>query len=138
MTTAIFPGRFQPPHLGHILTLMRIYPLYEEIIIAVVSYTYGGQKKQVLHVTKVVKILQDVFRHLPKYRVIVGGKAFLARDSFDDLPLFDVVVTGNVQTVHRMEELGVKVRYVARSKGLPGWSGKELRGALEWKGGETG
>lgn len=132
MTTAILPGRFQPPHLGHILTLMRIYPLYDEIIIAVTSYTYGGKKKQVLPIPQVVKILQDVFRNLPKYHVIAIGKGFIERNTFDDLPYFDVVVSGNIQIINRMEKLGIKARYVPRTKGV-GWSGRELREALDWR-----
>lgn len=129
---AIFPGRFQPPHLGHVLTLMKIYPLYDEIIIAVTSYTYGGRKKQVLKPREVKRMFENVFKYLPKYKVITVGKGFIERRSFNDLPRFDVVVTGNLETIRRMERLGLKARYVSRSKGVPGWSGAELREALKW------
>lgn len=130
MTTAIFSGRFQPPHLGHVLTLMRIYPLYDKIIIAVSEYTYGGKKKQVIKPKVAKKILEEVFQHLPKFQVVLIGKGLLERESFNDLPKFDVVVTGNLAVIQRMEKLGIKSRYVARTKGLLGWSGKELREAL--------
>lgn len=130
--TAIFPGRFQPPHLGHVLTLMKIYPLYDKIIIAVTSYTYGGRKKQVLKPREVKRIFENVFKYLPKYKVVTVGKGFIERRRFDDLPMFDVVVTGNLETIRRMEKLGVKARYMPRSEGVPGWSGIELREALKW------
>ena len=29
---AFFPGKFQPPHLGHIITLMRIYKKFDKPI----------------------------------------------------------------------------------------------------------
>ena len=35
MTIALFPGKFQPPHLGHITTLMKLYPKYDKIIIGI-------------------------------------------------------------------------------------------------------
>ena len=129
---AIFPGRFQPPHLGHVLTLMKIYPLYDEIIIAVTSYTYGGRKKQVMKPREVKSIFENVFKYLPKYKVVTVGKGFIERKSFDDLPRFDVVVTGNLETIRRMEKMGIKARYVPRSEGVAGWSGTELREALNW------
>jgi len=116
MTTAIFPGRFQPPHIGHILTLMRMYPLYSEIIIAITTYTYGGTKKHVMRQREVKNIFEKVFKYLPKYRVIIIGKGFIERDNYDDLPKFDVVVTGNTQTINKLEKLNIKNRYQPRSK----------------------
>ncbi len=128
MTVAIFPGRFQPPHLGHVLTLMRIYPLYSEIIIAVSTYTYGGTKKHVMRQREVRDILENVFKHLPKYRVIIIGKGFLERDSYDDLPKFDVVVTGNMQLLNKLEKLNIKNRHLPRSKiGKLNINGRMLR-----------
>ena len=130
MTIALFPGRFQPIHLGHVLTLMRIYPIYDKIIVAVTEYTYGGTKKQVIQPKVAKKILEDVFQHLPKIKVVLSGKGFIERTTFTDLPTFDVVVTGNLETIRKMEKLGIKTRYVERTEGLRGWSGKELREAL--------
>ena len=113
---AIFPGRFQPPHLGHVLTLMRMYPLYSEIIIAVTTYTYSGTKKHMMRQREVRDILEKVFKHLPKYRVIIIGKGFIERDNYNDLPKFDVVVTGNMQIINKLEKLNMKTRYQPRSK----------------------
>lgn len=129
---AIFPGRFQPPHLGHLLTLMRIYPLYDKIIIVVSEYTYGGKKNQVIPPKVAQKILEDAFEQLPKFQVVLSRKGFIERTTFDDLPKFDVVVSGNLALIQHCEKLGIKTRYVKRTKGLLGWSGRELREAL-WR-----
>jgi len=111
---------------------MRIYPIYDEIIIAITTYTYGGKKKQVIPPQKSKEILERTFQHLPKIRVEIVGKAMMVRERFDDLPRFDVVVSGNLETIRKMEQVGIKARYVPRTKGLSGWSGKELREALNW------
>ena len=125
---AIFPGRFQPPHIGHILTLMRMYPLYDEIIIAVSTNTYGGTKMHVMRQKEVKAILERVFKHLPKYRVIIIGRGFLERSNYDDLPKFDVVVTGNMQLMDKLEKLNIKSRHQPRSKvGKLNISGRDLR-----------
>ena len=77
------------------------------------------------------KILEDVFKWLPKYTVILAGKAFLERDNFEDLPHFDVFVSGNPEALKNLEKLGYKTRYAPRTEGV-GYSGTELRKALEW------
>ena len=112
--TAIFPGRFQPPHIGHILTIMRIYPDYDKILVAVVKDPY---EKRVLSTEEVIKILRTIFKHLPKIEVIDGGLKFQYRSSFKDLPPFDVVVGGNKKTIQHLKKLGIKTRYVPRSGG---------------------
>ncbi len=113
---------------------MRIYPLYSEIIVAITTYTYGGTRKQVIAINEIERILEDVFKHLPKYKVIVIGKGFIERETFDDLPRFDVVVTGNLQTIRKMEKLGIKSRHLRRSKiGPLKISGRMLRELSEWE-----
>lgn len=115
MVTAMFPIRGQPPHIGHILTLMKLYPLYDEIIIAVTSNTYGGKKPQVIPPLEVVKVLEEVFKHLPKYRVVFADEGFSVRTSFDDLPHFDVIVGGDSGVVSNTRKFGIKNAVVPRS-----------------------
>lgn len=131
MTIAVFPGRFQPPHLGHILTLMKIYDSYDKIIIAVTNYTYDGRKPHVLPHSHVKQVLEAIFQHLPKIEVVLTDEGFPVRQAFDDLPNFDVVVTGNNKTIENMRVLGVRVEFVPRSYGV-GYSGEELREKLNW------
>lgn len=115
MTVAMFPVRGQPPHIGHILTLMKLYPLYDEIIIAVTSYTYEGRKPQVLPPHEVVRVLEEVFKHLPKYKVIYVDEGFNTRTSFADLPDFDVLVSGDWGLIRNTEKFGIKNIFVPRS-----------------------
>lgn len=116
MTTAIFPIRGQPPHIGHILTLMGMYPLYDEILIAVTSYTHGGTKPQIIPPAESVRVLREVFKYLPKYKVIFVGEGFTKRTSFDDLPHFDVVVGGDPGIARNMKRLKINHVHVPRSK----------------------
>lgn len=132
MSIAFFPGRFQPPHIGHILTLMRLYPQYDKIIIGISENTYGGRKKQILSPKTVKAILGNVFQHLPKFEVILSGESVITRETFDDLPKFDVVIGGNPRTIHRLERIGVKVKFEPRSEGV-GWCSTELREILSWQ-----
>ena len=35
MSTAFFPGKFHPPHIGHVQTILDILPDYDKVIIGV-------------------------------------------------------------------------------------------------------
>lgn len=131
----MFPVRGQPPHIGHILTLMEMYSLYDEIVIAVTSYTHGGTKPQIIPPTESVRILRKVFEHLPKYKVVFVGEGFIKRTHFEDLPHFDVIVAGDLSLIRNMEKYGIKCVYVPRSK-ISGMdiSGTVLRKALNAQG----
>lgn len=129
--TAFFPGRFQPPHIGHILTLMRLYTRYDKIIIGISDNTYRGRKVQVLSTRAVKEILEAIFQHLPKFEIVFSGESLITREAFDDLPKFDIVVNGNPTTIHRLERLGIRCKLEPRSDGV-GWRGTELREILNW------
>ena len=131
MVIALFSGRFQPVHLGHVLTLMDIYPRYSKIIVAITNNTYGGSKPHVLARNKVKEILERIFQNLPKIEVVLTEEGFPVRQTFTDLPEFDVVVTGNMATIENMRNLGIDIEYVPRSYGI-GYSGTELREKLDW------
>lgn len=131
LTVAIFPGRFQPPHLGQILTIMDIYDDYDRIILAVTNYTYEGKKPHVLPQEVVQQVLEDVFVHLPKIKVVLTEEGFPVRKTFDDLPKFDIVVTGNRKTIKNMKSLGTPARYVPRTEGV-GYASETLRKYLHW------
>ncbi len=92
-----------------------MYPLYNKIIIAITSYTYGGRKPQIIKPSEAVKIFRNIFKYLPKYEMICVGKGFQERTRFDDLPHFDVVVAGDLGVIHHIEKLGIKNRYISRS-----------------------
>lgn len=124
---ALFPGRFQPPHLGHVLTIMRIYPIYDEIIVGISEYTYGGRKKRVLSTKKIMNILEKLFINLPKIKVIPMGRGIIERKSYDDLPPFDYIVTSNMEVIKTAEKAGYKTRFVPRSKDLYYLSGEQIR-----------
>ena len=116
-SVALFPGRFQPPHIGHILTLMRLYPLYDEIIITVSTIVYlDGTKYHIIKPSEVAEILKEVFQFLPKFRVIGPGPGFVERaDPISSYPYFDEVVSGTPVVIQHAKKLGIKCVYVPPS-----------------------
>lgn len=121
---AFFPGKFQPPHLGHMLTVVREYSKYDKIIIGI---TEDGPRVMSQEATKVV--FEEMFRYMPKIEVVLVSGVLTKSDSLSHLPAFDVCISGNPQVVDKVRELGGLAEYVSRTDGLC-YSGTEIREAL--------
>lgn len=129
---AFFPGKFQPPHLGHVETINRILDDYDKVIVGV---TEDGprvmpQKQVGLHFYK-------AFRHLrpDKFVEIIFMKGKLCNWSkayaMMNLPDFDILITAeNSEVEEWAKSLEIPVENIPRSKGIA-FSGTELRSIYE-------
>ncbi len=121
MKVAFFPGKFQPVHLGHIISLMKIYEDYDKIIIGITD-----DNPRILTLEERRNIFHSIFQYLGKFDYIFFDVALTSIEDSKLLPKFDVCVSGNPDVIKKMKEFGFKTRYLERSKGL-GYSGTELR-----------
>jgi len=122
MITAFFPGKFQPPHLGHIVTVMNIYEKYDTVIIGITE-----DDPQVLSQNEIKAIFESIFRHLPKIKIKIIAGVITGNDNVkNNLPAFDLLVSGNDKVIKHVTKLGIKADYLPRSKGI-GYSGTEIR-----------
>ena len=121
MKIALFPGKFQPPHLGHVQSLMSIHDDYDKIIICVTE-----DLPNVIPVSEVVLIFKDIFRHLKKYEVISISGVLVNSTSLSHLPYFDVLVSGNQKVISHVSSFSKDTRFLERSIGI-GYSGTEIR-----------
>jgi len=126
MTVVLFPGRMNPPHLGHIMTILKAKEKYGCVIVAVIDDEFDGVKPNLIDTDAVIGILNDIFRHVGCVTVIDGGMPFRLRDSFDDLPDFDFIVSGSMDVLDNCRSHGMKVEYIGRS---PLYRGEFIREA---------
>ncbi len=106
---AVFIGKFQPPHLGHVMTAKRLLRKYNSIIIAV---TDG--KPNVMPPNEVLALFKEVlgvekveYRHIPG-AVDEGSAVF----DFE----FDVICSGNLVVLELLKNKGFNVEFVERTK----------------------
>lgn len=119
---AFFPGRFQPPHLGHITTIMNMYDKYDKIIVGI---TEG--KPSILSVDKVYDMLNNIFKHLPKIELCKIKHTLDDGSAVPYVPKgWDVLLTGNKLVLGIAEKYGWKAEFIPRSHGI-GFSGSDLR-----------
>ncbi len=109
--------RGQPPHIGHILTIARIYDDYDKIILHIVSGPgkYYSDEEFIMPPEEVASVFKEIFKNMPKIKIVIGKDHVRDRKSFEDLDPFDVIVTGNRDFIKQMKS-EKPIRYIPRSK----------------------
>ena len=125
MNIAFFPGKFQPVHLGHIVTLMSIYNKYDKIIVGITE-----DKPEIISQEERKRIFESVLKYLPKFEIVLIKGAIVNSISLEHLPNFDICLTGNPQVIEKLNKFGLKAEMLNRSEG-PGFSGTQIRSILD-------
>lgn len=124
---AIFLGKFQPPHLGHIRTILKISKEYDSLIVGV---TMGEPK--LVEYEQVRSILEETLEGVENVSIkVIDGTI---EDGTSDLSeiSFDIILSGNQKVLNILGEKGYKTKFQPRTEGV-GYSGSEIRGLIEEK-----
>jgi len=113
LSTILFSGRFDRPHIGHIATIGRLGIEYDKVIVVVLNYnkqTYAPEyRKQILEeLLSMMKGEYEVVCHPTHFGKITAA---MMRHEWD----FDVYGSGNHDVLIHMAEIGVKSVYVERA-----------------------
>tara|TARA_Y100000031_G_C8154315_1_gene353873 strand:+ start:460 stop:774 length:315 start_codon:yes stop_codon:yes gene_type:complete len=100
---------------------MDIYDKYDKIIIGITE-----DKPSIMSQFEIKLTLESVFKHLPKFEVILVKGIIVNSKSPKNLPKFDVCVSGNSKVIKKINEFGLMTKFLPRSEGL-GYSGTEIR-----------
>ena len=121
---ALFPARMNPPHVGHIMTLLEQLRHYSKIYICL--YDDGDR---VISIQKTVDMLRTLFI---KYNIEVRIEktGFRFRNYFGDLPAFGVVISGNSEVIKNCEQYGIPAHKIER---FPNYEGTKIRKAYTKK-----
>lgn len=113
-----FPGKFQPPHIGHVMTICKLMN-DNHIIIGISEGPPRVMKRE-----EVKKIFEIIFGSKVNYHFIDG--VLTDHKNLESLPNFDVLVSGNDEVLQWGLKLGLTVKKVSRSECI-GASGTEIR-----------
>jgi len=119
MNTVFFPGKFQPPHIGHVLTISKLMREGYSVVIGISQDT-----PRVLPQKKVREIFFTIFGRRVEYYLFDG--VLTDYKDLKDFPSFDVLASGNDDVLLWGLNLGLSVKKTERSEGI-GQSGTELR-----------
>jgi len=115
-----FPGKFQPPHIGHVLTISKLLNQGHRVIIGI-----SQDKPRVISQEKVKGIFDMIFSSFDTSCFLFEG-ALTDYKEINDFPEFDILVSANPKVIDWALKLGLNVRLCPRSEGI-GHSGTELR-----------
>lgn len=121
---AFFPGKFHPPHIGHMQTILNLLPKYRKIIIGV-SEDLPSDKIVTDPIT-IILALKSFFATFETIEVCKIDGVLSNKKDATGLPVFDVLLSGNEKVIAWAKDVGVKAEYVPRSEGAL-FSGTEIR-----------
>ncbi len=128
MKTAIFSGRFDPVHLGHVLTVLKLLERFGCVVVAILDYperegctareafvTFQTVFTKLIGPDKVALMINDI--HFGK---ITKNEYFsvlqLVDANFDD----SVYVSGNLEVIEHFKKLKIPYEFIGRSGSYSG------------------
>lgn len=121
---ALFPCKANPPHLGHILTLLKLKDDYDKIIIDVLDV------KLLISADESIVILKKILNYIPGKFEYNKHKRSYIYEYPEKIPKCDEVVTGNIKLYNKMIKQGINVRLIERT---PIYKGELIRKAYNKK-----
>jgi hypothetical protein len=109
---ALFSGRFDRPHIGHIIQIMRLGQRFSRVVVPVLDYP-----EQRYPVQYRVQILSEALAMARGNYSIVSNKCHFAKITREEALEFefDVYVGGNIDCIRNMEQLGFETLFVSRA-----------------------
>jgi cytidyltransferase-like protein len=123
-SVVFFPGKFHPPHMGHLSTILKLLPKYKKVIIGV---TEDQPENSMLSVERIIDIIETVFKKYNDISVCRIPGVLTEKESLEEMPNFDILLSGNPKVVEWAIRHNIIVKNVSRSEGL---SGTDIREAL--------
>lgn len=133
----VFSGRFDPPHIGHILTIMRLLETYLKILVVVLDYS----ERKACTAEKAKDIFDQVFHGLSKGKVVtvINDVHFsriskieyrcLCLDNEID-PDMTMYLSGNHEVIAHFNDIGVPHQFVERTSDSL-YSGTKIRKEID-------
>ena len=124
---AFFPGKFQPPHIGHVQTLLNILPYYKKLIIGL---TEDRASNINISTEDIKHILVPFFKSFDNVEICEIKGVLTEKKDLNGLPEFDIILSGNSKVLEWATNHKLNSKYIPRSEGVF-CSGTEIRLALE-------
>ena len=131
LKTAVFSGRFDPPHVGHILTILKLACRYKVVLVVILDY----KGREAVTARKAMNIFNAILSRVENSVILVTINkdhfAKITKRQYYELlvknninPLKAKYFAGNKSVIKRFELLGLNHKFIPRSEC---YSGTEIR-----------
>lgn len=127
LPVAFFPGKFHPPHMGHVQTILGLAPHYRQLIVGVTGDVPQGR---MMSRDEIVTALHNVLKSIPNVDVVPVQGTLVQKQDTSGLPPFNLLVSGNPDVIAWARRMHLDAQFVERSFG-PGCSGENIRLGLK-------
>jgi len=124
MKSVFFPGKFQPPHIGHVMTIGKLIKKYGYVIVGI---TEG--KPRIVSRTYVKNVFESIFKDGEIECILLKG-TLTDYDKLPEMSKFDLMMSGNEEVLQWGLKLGIPIKKMPRSEGIF-CSGTEIRNVLK-------
>ncbi|MCP4651202.1 MAG: hypothetical protein GY853_14135 [PVC group bacterium] len=126
MSTILFSGRFDRPHIGHMITIGRLGQQYDKVIIVVLDYP--EQKYPIDERVNTLRNALYLMRMRGSYQIVVSKHHFgeiETKQLKEEIPWFDVYGSGNREVLENMKQNIYPTQRVEHIPRYPGYSASE-------------
>ena len=108
----LFSGRFDPPHPGHVVSILRLHAKYGHVVVPVLDY-----KGRVWPASYCKQVFDECFAHLHGDIEVLINRTHFGAITCDELESYgcDLYASGNVVVIKHVESLGMPCIYVDRA-----------------------
>jgi cytidyltransferase-like protein len=139
--TAIFSGRFDPPHIGHIMTILKLAERFGKVVVVVLEY----KERESCDAAGAKQVFDCVFNAIMGRSVrnkvdVVVNKIHFGKITFSEYDLFlrnigacynhTVYLSGNKEVLENMVMQQIKCEFVPRSSESI-YTGTKIRERME-------
>lgn len=121
-----FPGKFHPPHMGHLQTILKLAPHCKKIIVAVSG---DMPPNSIMTQSQIAQVLDDAFSSFKNIEVIKISGTLTEKKDKSGLPVFDLLCSGNPDVIAWAQSQDIKSKFIDRSLGSQ-CSGENIRNEL--------
>jgi nicotinamide mononucleotide adenylyltransferase len=123
---AFFPGKFHPPHIGHVKTIFGFLNNYKKVIVCVSGHIPNDP---VTTPMKIFELMKAFFKDYDNIEVMFLNEVLVKKKNLEGLPKFDVLLSGNEEVLEWAKSQNLGAEFCERSEGFL-LSGTKIRELL--------
>ena len=110
---AFFPGKFHPPHIGHIQTILNIIPNYRKVVIGISQDT---PKENIITDPEAIEaMLKQFLKSFDNVEICAFSGVLVEKENANGLPKFDVMISGNLEVLNWAKKNNIECQFIERS-----------------------